>query len=132
MLKILVVDDNVDAAETTGMLLELMGHDIARAHDGAEAIATATSWRPALVLLDINLPVLSGLEVARRLRANEATRETYIVALSGYTSPEDQRASLAAGCDEHIGKPFDMNAIEMTLAKAERAAVSRLTPVSGT
>lgn len=129
MLKILVVDDNVDAAETTAMLLELMGHEIARAHDGAEAIALATTWQPALVLLDINLPILSGLEVARRLRANDVTRQTYIVALSGFTSTEDQRASLDAGCDEHIAKPFDMGAIEKTLAKAERAVDSRISSV---
>ena len=128
MLKILVVDDNVEAAETTGMLLELMGHEIARAHDGAEAVALATTWHPALVLLDINLPILSGLEVAKRLRANDATRQSYIVALSGYTSAEDQRASLDAGCDEHIAKPFDMEAIEKALAKAERATASRITP----
>ena len=127
MLKILVVDDNVDATETTGMLLELMGHKIARAHDGAEAIALAITWQPALVLLDINLPILSGLEVARRLRANDVTKQTYIVALSGYTSPEDQRASLDAGCDEHIAKPFDMDAIEKTLAQVERASASRIT-----
>lgn len=125
MLKILVVDDNEDAAETTGMLLELMGHEVARAHDGGQALAAANAWLPDVVLLDINLPTLSGLEVARRLREGAATKRTYIAALSGYTSPDDQRASVAAGCDQHIGKPFDMAAITTLLAAAARALASR-------
>lgn len=125
MLKILIVDDNVDAAETTGMLLELMGYQIACAHDGAAALEKASSWLPEVVLLDINLPILSGLDVARRLRAGEMTRHAYVVALSGYTSIEDQRASIAAGCDQHIGKPFDMAAITAMLAVAESCVLTR-------
>ncbi|MEP7156295.1 MAG: response regulator [Betaproteobacteria bacterium] len=124
-MKILVVDDNEDSAETTGMLLELMGHEAMRAHDGGRAIDTALQWLPDLVLLDINLPVFSGHEVAQRLRTEATMRDAYIVALSGYTSDEDRCKSLEAGCDQHIGKPFDTGMLAVMLDDAEKALATR-------
>jgi len=124
-MKILIVDDNVDSAETTGMLLELMGHETMCANDGAQALEVAMRWLPQMVLLDINLPVLSGYEVAQKLRAAQAMCDSYIVALSGYSSDEDRQKSLAAGCDQHIGKPFDPAALTGLLETAASALAAR-------
>lgn len=124
-MRILVVDDNEDAAETTSMLLELMGHEAQQANDGGRALSAALSWRPDLVLLDINLPILSGHEVAQRLRGEDSMRDAYIVALSGYTAEEDRRKSIAAGCDQHVGKPFDTNVLANLLASAEQRLAAR-------
>jgi len=104
---ILLVEDNVDAAESLKMLLELHGHRVAVAYDGETAIAAAESDVPDMMLIDIGLPKLDGYEVVRRLRLSETLRDGFLVALTGYGRDEDRERSLEAGFDRHLVKPAD-------------------------
>ncbi len=116
--RVLVVDDNVDAAETLRDLLTLSGHDVSVAHDGEAAVARALALRPDVVFCDIGLPRLDGYGVARACRADPATRGAYLVALTGYALPEDLRRAAEAGFDEHLAKPPPFAAIEAAVARA--------------
>lgn len=102
---VLVVDDNVDAAEMLAEMLERFGYDPRIAHNGASAIASALAEPPHLVLLDIGLPDIDGYAVARKLRTMDALRGTKLVALTGYGRPQDRCAAKEAGFDEHLLKP---------------------------
>jgi PAS domain S-box-containing protein len=106
-LRVLVVDDNVDAATALGKLMELLGHEVALAHDGPAALAAAAATSPDLILLDIGLPGMAGYEVAARLRAAGHTRAA-LVALSGYGREDDVRRAHDAGFDHHLVKPVDL------------------------
>ncbi len=116
--RILVVDDNVDAAESLSMLLESLGHEIRTAHTGPAALKEALDFAPELVLLDIGLPGLSGYEVAKRFRAHEKLAAAILVAVTGWGSDEDRKKASEAGFDVHLTKPIEMTAIERVLAKA--------------
>ena len=120
--RILVVDDNRDAADTLGELLRIAGHETRVCHSGLHALALAESFRPDLVLLDIGMPRIDGHEVARRLRAQPWGREMRIVALSGFGRPEDRRRSLEAGCDDHLTKPVTVSDLRRALSSAADAA----------
>ena len=104
-LRILVTDDNVDAAVTLSMLLEIEGHDVTLAHDGQQALQVAAHYLPDVVFLDIGLPDMSGLEVARRLRQIAGLEHCAIVAVSGWGAQDDLARSSAAGFDAHFTKP---------------------------
>ena len=108
--RILVVDDNVDAADTIRMLLELDGHEVCCAHDGQQAIAAAADFHPDVALLDIGLPGMNGFELARRLRADPSMRHALLVALTGY-GELDEREPLMAGFDHHLAKPVEPAAL---------------------
>jgi PAS domain S-box-containing protein len=103
--RVLIIEDNVDAAESLRELLELSGHEIAVAYSGPEGLERARGFKPEVVLCDIGLPGMDGYEVARRLRADEALRETLLVALSGYALPEDVERARQAGFERHLAKP---------------------------
>ena len=105
--RILVADDNRDAADSLASMLRLLGHDVKIAYDGAEAVALAESFRPQLALLDIGMPRLNGYEAARAIRAQAAPREVLLVALTGWGQPEDRRRSRLAGFHHHFVKPVD-------------------------
>ncbi|MBY0523125.1 MAG: response regulator [Gemmataceae bacterium] len=107
--RILVVDDNVDAADSLAMLLQMAGHEVRTAHDGSAAIETACEFFPDVVLLDIGLPGMTGYEVARQLRSRSQQRELLLVALTGYGQDEDRQRSHDAGFDHHLTKPVDPN-----------------------
>jgi CheY-like chemotaxis protein len=109
--KILVVDDNVDSADSLALLLELNGHDIRVAYDGQTALTIAKTFRPDVVLLDIGLPVFNGYQVAEQLRAEPETLRAVLVALTGYGQPEDQRRVKEARFDYHLVKPVDLEAL---------------------
>ena len=113
--RILVVDDNVDAAETMVMLLDLSGHDARAAFGGQEALDLALSFRPDVVFLDIGLPGMNGYEVARRLLAYPATATTKLIALTGWGTEDDIRKSKIAGFHAHLTKPVDPEAVESML-----------------
>jgi PAS domain S-box-containing protein len=113
--RILVVDDNVDAAETMVMLLELSGHEARSAYGGQQALDVALSFRPELVFLDIGLPDMNGYEVARRLLADPATASTKLVALTGWGTEDDIRKSKVSGFHAHLTKPVDHEAVEALL-----------------
>jgi CheY-like chemotaxis protein len=114
--RILVVDDNVDAADSLAMLLRLDGHEVEAAYGGVEAIETVQRWRPQLVFLDIGLPEMDGYEVARRLRRHDSATPLRLIALTGYGQQEDVDRSYAAGFDDHLVKPVSPKALEAILA----------------
>jgi PAS domain S-box-containing protein len=120
--RILVVDDNVDAARSLATLLRLLGHAVRTAHDGAAALEAAGAERPELVFLDIGLPGMDGYEVARRLRQEPGLRRTRLVALTGYGQEEDRRRSEQAGFDRHVVKPVDLAVLKALLADLEAPA----------
>lgn len=116
--RVLVVDDNKDAAETLGMLLELGGNEVQRAHNGPDALAACDSFLPDIVILDIGLPCMSGYEVARSLRAHPRHCHATLVALTGWGTEEDRNRARRAGFDHHLTKPFDFEKMEEVLMKA--------------
>ncbi len=118
--RLLVVDDNVDAAESLALLLSLEGHEVRVAHDGEAALEAARGHRPALILLDIGMPGMDGYEVARRMRQMPELQNTIIAALTGWGQPEDRRRSAEAGFDHHLVKPPEPKALEAVLAKLGR------------
>ncbi|MDZ5457096.1 PAS domain S-box protein [Azohydromonas lata] len=103
--RVMVVDDNPDAAESLALLLELQGHEVRTAHDGLAAVALAQAFRPALAIVDIGLPGISGYEVARRIRAQPGGAALLLVALTGWGQAQDKQAALEAGFDRHLTKP---------------------------
>ncbi|EDO29331.1 predicted protein, partial [Nematostella vectensis] len=103
--RILVVDDNIDAADTLAMLLRLLGAEVEIARDGPGALAMHAAFRPEVVLLDIGLPGMDGLEVARRIRAEHGRDQVVLIALTGWGQEEDLRRSREAGMDHHLVKP---------------------------
>ncbi len=110
-LTVLVVDDNFDAAETLCELLRLFGHHATAAYDGPSALSVAAQLAPDVVLLDIGLPGMSGLEVAGKLRQLAETRSAYLIAVTGYGQSNDRARSLEAGFDAHLVKPIDVDAL---------------------
>jgi len=117
-LRVLVVDDNVDAAQMLGDLLDMSGHQVRVVHDGAAALAAAAAFRPHAVFLDIGLPDRSGFEVAPVLRAIEGMQETLLVALTGWGAQQDRERSHDAGFDAHLTKPADFGSVEELLREA--------------
>jgi CheY-like chemotaxis protein len=115
-LKILVADDNVDAAETLSALLEMLGHEVSIAHTAQDALDVAPHKAPRMLFLDIGLPDMDGHELARRLRATPATAAAVLVAVTGYGQPEDRERALRAGFDHHLVKPVQFAAIQELLA----------------
>ncbi|MEO8056080.1 MAG: response regulator, partial [Acidobacteriota bacterium] len=113
--RILVVDDNVDAALTLAELLALEGHETHVAHDGPSAVDAARRLRPDVAILDIGLPGFDGFEVARRLRADPALRGVLLVALSGWAQLDDRTRSREAGFDHHLAKPIQLRSLELVL-----------------
>jgi two-component system, chemotaxis family, sensor kinase Cph1 len=114
--RVLVVDDNVDAAQSLAMFLEILGHEVRVAHDGPSALALASGFTPELALLDIGLPGMDGHELARRMHADPALRNTMLVALTGWGTEEDKQRSREAGFDEHLIKPVDAGRLRGLLA----------------
>ncbi len=114
--RILVVDDNEDTAKGMARLLKLIGHEVAMAHSGHEALEVAREFGPEFVLLDIGLLEMDGYEVASRLRQEECSRHAVIVAVSGYGQDEDRRRSKEAGFDHHLIKPLDHDALLVLLS----------------
>ena len=105
--RILVADDNKDAAESLAMLLEMAGHEVRVAHLGRAALSLAQVFRPDTALLDIGMPDISGYEVARALRAEPWAANILLVALTGWGQESDRRRALEAGFDHHLIKPID-------------------------
>jgi signal transduction histidine kinase len=116
-LRILVVEDHCDAAETLRLLLELLGHQVKVAHSGPEGVRAAGQWRPDVVLCDIGLPGLDGYGVARALRQDQATAKARLVAVTGYGQEEDRRRAFEAGFDHHLTKPVGPEELETLLRR---------------
>jgi len=120
--RVLVVDDNVDTAESLSLLLRLRGYEVEIAYDGPAALKRAASFHPEAILLDIGLPGLDGYQVASRLRRRRRSAKVLLVALTGYGQEEDQRRSREAGFDHHLTKPVDPRVIYDLLAHPRPAA----------
>jgi PAS domain S-box-containing protein len=115
--RLLIVDDNRDAADSLAMLLELEGHEVSAVYSAQAALQQARSFKPSVVLLDIGLPEMDGYEVARRMRAMPELREVKLVAVTGYGQAEDRRRTQDAGFDDHLTKPVDLSNVERTIAE---------------
>ncbi|MGZ9030944.1 MAG: response regulator [Burkholderiaceae bacterium] len=116
--RVLVVDDNEDAAESLAALLRLFGHEVDVAFDGEQVLALAPEVKPDLVLLDLGMPRMDGHEVARRMRAEPWGGGMKIIALSGFGDVADRARSLEAGCNDHLVKPVSPVELELALAHA--------------
>jgi CheY-like chemotaxis protein len=115
--RILVADDNHDAADSLALLLELAGHEVRVAHLGHAAVALAQAFRPHTALLDIGMPDLSGYEVAQQLRREPWATDIQLIALTGWGQDEDRRQALEAGFDHHLVKPVDPDQLAALLAR---------------
>jgi CheY-like chemotaxis protein/two-component sensor histidine kinase len=115
--RVLVVDDNVDAATSLGLMLEAKGHTVEVVHDGKDALRAVKRFSPEVVLLDIELPEMSGYEVARRIRAMDGGADRVLIALTGRGQRDDKEKAKDAGFDEHLTKPVDVSLL-VTLISA--------------
>lgn len=115
-MRILVIDDDKPSRELAARLVDNLGHSPVTADDGAHGLALARSERPDLLLLDLYMPAMSGLEVVRAIRADPSLRAVPVIAVSSGTT-EDQEAALSAGCNEFLAKPYELAAL--------RAAIDR-------
>ncbi len=114
--RILVVDDNRDAADMLASLLGANGHDVRVAHDGEAALSVAAVFKPDVGFLDIGMPVMDGYELAARLRADSRHPDLFLVAITGWGQEEDRRRALSVGFDAHLTKPADPNQIAALLS----------------
>ena len=115
-LRVLVVDDNVDQADSTALLLRVSGYEVHVAYSGPTALEAAAQHRPDLVLMDIGLPGMDGYEVARRLRQQASLKDTVLVAMTGYGQESDRQRSQGVGFDHHLVKPVNPHELEAILA----------------
>jgi CheY-like chemotaxis protein len=113
--RILVVDDNVDAAESLGTMLAYSGHDVRVAHGGVEALSTAREFSPNVMILDLGMPEMDGYAVARAVRSDPKIAATRLIALSGYGQAEDRRRTADVGFDEHLVKPVEHDVLNAAL-----------------
>ena len=117
--RILIVDDNRDAASSLGLLLRMLGNDVQTANDGISALEVLQSYRPTVVLLDLGMPGMDGYEVARRARELPHCRDTIFIALTGWGQEEDRRRTREAGFDHHLVKPVNIGTLELLLTEVQ-------------
>ncbi len=115
-MPVLVVDDNPLNLKLAQVALAVEGYDVRTATDAAEALALLRSWRPRLILMDLQLPGMDGLELTRRLKADPATREIRIVAITAFAMKGDDEKARAAGCDGYMPKPIDVKLLPNLVA----------------
>lgn len=118
--RVLVVDDNGDAAEALAALLQMSGHEVHTANDGAEALERVQQLRPTLVFMDVGMPRMDGLEAARRIRALPFGHDIHIIALTGWGQEEDRQITRSAGMDHHLVKPVSIDALQEVLERVNR------------
>ncbi|MFM0277860.1 chemotaxis protein CheB [Paraburkholderia sediminicola] len=123
--RILIIDDNPDACEALALLLTSEGHVVETCVDGIQGLGAVAAFRPDAVLLDLGLPGMDGYEIARKLRESEATRNTILIAVTGYGQPGDRLRSAEAGFDHHLTKPVDFQALMRLLTARERSALDQ-------
>jgi signal transduction histidine kinase/ActR/RegA family two-component response regulator len=121
--RVLVVDDNADAAEGVALVLQFLGVEVKVVNDGAAALAALDAFRPHLVLLDLGMPGLDGYDVARWIRQRDCYADTRIVALTGWGDTAERARTLEAGFDGHLVKPVDITALQVLLGRTEAPAV---------
>ncbi len=126
--RILVIEDNFDAAESLRDALEMDGHRVETVHEGQAALALARRFAPEIVLCDLGLPRMDGFAVARAFRADPSLCSAHLIALSGYSRAEDRECSARAGFDQHVAKPVDLDSLERLLAEVSTRLRSRTFP----
>jgi CheY-like chemotaxis protein len=120
-VKVLIIEDNRDGADSLRDALALFGHRVAVAYDGAEGLSIAQSFAPDVVICDIGLPDFDGYHVARTLRTQRALCRATLVALTGYGLPEDRMTAKEAGFDAHMTKPADLEQLQSLLSRVQLA-----------
>jgi CheY-like chemotaxis protein len=123
---ILLVDDNPDNLKLLRVVLSSQGYDLRTACDAAEALALLETFRPRVILLDMQLPGMDGLELTRRLKADARTRDIVIVAVTAYAMKGDQEKVRQAGCDDYLAKPIDKELLRRVVASHARGATPTL------
>jgi CheY-like chemotaxis protein len=118
-VKVLVADDNRDAADTLGMLLELSHHEVLVAHSGDQALQMARDAQPQAVILDIGMPGVTGYDVAREIRREPWGEKVLLLALTGWGRADDKARAAEAGFDHHLTKPIDVDHMERLLGSAQ-------------
>lgn len=114
-MKLLVVDDNRDSADSLALMLQMSGHETLTAYDGEEAVASAESFRPAAVLLDIGMPRMNGYDAARAIRSRPWGGDVVLFALTGWGQEEDRKRSREAGFNAHLVKPVEITQLMQML-----------------
>jgi CheY-like chemotaxis protein len=117
--RILLVDDNADAASALALLLETLGHKVQVAHSGSAALARLDDYRPNILFLDLGMPGMSGYEVAQKMRENPAYDNVMLIALTGWGQDEDFRRSNEAGFSYHLVKPIRLSTVKEILSKVQ-------------
>jgi CheY-like chemotaxis protein len=131
-LRVAIIEDNLDTAESLSLLLDLLGYTVSVAHSGARGVELVREAQPDVVLCDIGLPGMDGFEVARQLKADPATAGSHLVAITGYDQDEDRRRATAAGFEYHLVKPVDPDRLfELLASYARRSAAGRADGVGG-
>jgi two-component system CheB/CheR fusion protein len=116
--RVVVIEDNKDAADTLKEALLMNGHEVEAAYDGPSGIELVRNFHPEIVICDIGLPTMDGYEVAKTLRADDASRGVYFVALTGYAMPKDLERATAAGFDHHLTKPVSLDVLNRLISDA--------------
>lgn len=119
--RILIIEDNQDAADTLKLMLRMSGHEASVAYSGPEGLRKALVYQPTIVLCDLGLPGMDGYEIARMLRAESSMANMRIIAITGYGQPEDRKRALDAGFDEHFVKPVDPSRLLEHLGLQDRS-----------
>jgi CheY-like chemotaxis protein len=117
--RILIADDNKDAAQSTGMMLRMLGNEVRTVHNGLQAVEEAEAFRPDVILLDIGMPQLNGYEAAQRIRQQRWGKDMVLVALTGWGQEDDKERATAAGFDQHFTKPVNPTDLERLLANLQ-------------
>jgi CheY-like chemotaxis protein len=123
--RVLVVDDNQDAASSLALLLTMLGHEVQTANNGLEALDAIQSFDPGVVFLDLGMPGMSGYEVADRARAMSGGRESVLVALTGWGQESDRQRTRQAGFDYHLVKPVERSTIEALLSEIQSQSTAK-------
>lgn len=122
--RILIVDDNPTNMKLVAYLVRAHGYEVATASDAETALVAIGEQTPKLILMDVQLPGIDGLELTRRLKADPATKDIIIVAVTAYAMKGDQERALAAGCDDYVTKPIDTRALPSTIARLLKTEAS--------
>lgn len=115
--RVLIVDDNATNLKLVAYLVRASGYEVDTAGDAAQALAAIAANRPALILMDLQLPGIDGLELTRRLKGDPATRDIKIIAVTAYAMKGDEEKALGAGCDDYVTKPIDTRGLPALIAK---------------
>ena len=126
--RVLIVDDNADAAESLAMLLAELGHVTAVVTDSTQATAVALDFKPDVVFLDIGMPQLNGFDLARQMRGHRSLKNVYLAALSGWGTEQDRAKSIDAGIDRHLTKPVSIEEVQEMLLSVPRVSMASSAP----